>query len=261
MNLNPIIIQRKRLHNKLWDIVQPNSTQIEQELNEHKRTFYKESAYRFPVDAYITPGLNMLCKSVKERLHVDKDVAFFIDDCAIISAYCMVSGNKEYPSIVTLSSGAVNQLNDKELAFIIGHELGHIIMEDDMVRYFYHKCYSKDKVPQELAHTKHVHALLSEMEADRYGYLACESLADYVSLQYKLTGGLDIEKHGVTVPTFLWANRRRLQLFMDGGWLGNDHPANALRIEAVHIFATSKSASELRNRMQPIIDSILRCED
>ena len=112
-----------------------------------------------------------------------------------------------------------------------------------------------------VVHKKHVLALLSEMEADRYGYLACESLDAYVSLQYKLIGGLEIEKHGVTVPTFLWANRRRLQLFMDGGWLGNDHPANALRIEAVQIFATSKSAKELHERMQPIIDSILRCDD
>lgn len=259
--MNPTIIQRKKLHDKLWDIVQPNSTQIEQELDAQKHTYYKECAYRFPVDAYITPGLNMLCKSVKERLHVEKDVAFFVDDCDIISARCIVSGNKKYPSIVTLTSGAVNRLNDKELAFLIGHELGHLIMDDGIMQYFWGECYSKNNVPQELVHKKHVLALLSEMEADRYGYLACESLDAYVSLQYKLIGGLEIEKHGVTVSTFLWANRRRLQLFMDGGWLGNDHPANALRIEAVHIFATSKSASELRNRMQPIIDSILRCED
>ena len=52
-----------------------------------------------------------------------------------------------------------------------------------------------------------------------------------------------------------------VQKYMNGGWVGKTHPANALRAEALKIFATSKSASELRSRMSPIIDSIFKCYD
>ena len=260
--MNPTIIQRKILHYKFWKILQPNSTfQIEQELEDQKFTYYNESAYRFPIDAYTTPGLNMLCQSVKERLHVKKDVVFFVDNHTTISGCNMVSGNKEYPSIVTLSSGAVNRLNDKELAFLIGHELGHIIMEDGLIRFLFRIGDPNIRVPRNFRHLLHVYDLLSELEADRYAYLACESLDSFVSYQYKLIGGLDMDKFGVSAPTFFMANRRRMQLFMNGGWLGREHPANALRIEAVHIFATSKSQNELHDKMKPIIKSIFKCED
>jgi hypothetical protein len=108
----------------------------------------------------------------------------------------------------------------------------------------------------------HVLDLLAELEADRYGFLACNSDMDaFVSFMWQMSGGIDIHKFGVSTSTYLKANLSHVQKFLNGGWLGKRHPANALRIEAIRLFATSKTNYVLREQMKPIIDSIVECDD
>lgn len=262
MNLNPIIPQRKKLHDVLWNFVQPSSTfQIELELEEQKFAYYNESCYDFPIEADTTPALFQVCQSVKERMHVTDNIVFLIDNRMYVNASCTASANKEYPSIITISKDAINTLTDSELACLIGHELGHVIMKDWLISFFFNKLYKKRATKFRL-HQFHVLDLLSELEADRYGYLACGSNLDtFVSYQYKFTGGIDQQRFGVSTDTFLKANQRHMQKFLNGGWLGKCHPANALRIEAIRLFATCKTNCELQAQMKPIIDSIKNCDD
>ena len=50
--------------------------------------------------------------------------------------------------------------------------------------------FCKDNAPKFLTHQLHVYELLSEQEADRYGFLACGyNLDTFVDYQYKFTGG------------------------------------------------------------------------
>ena len=258
MKLNPIIPQRKKLQDQLWDFVQPSSTyQVDLEQEDQAYNYLNECCYNLPIEAYTTPSLHLLCQSVKERLHVTDDVIYQIDNRVRVTGSSIVSGNKTYPSIVTLSSGAVNTLNEKELSFLIGHELGHVLSRSGIIRFFFKKLTPQSKVPHDILHDMHVLDLLDELEADRYGYLACNCDMDaFISFMYQLSGGVDIHKFGVSTSTYLKANQRHMQKFMNGGWVGDKHPANALRIEAIRLFATSKSNRELREQMEPIIDSI-----
>ena len=262
MKLNPIIPQRKKLQDIVWRHVQPTSTYlIDQEQENQKYAYYNESCLHLPIDPYTTPALSLLCTSVKESLHVHDNILFCLDDFACIQGTCLKSGNPEYPTIIRLSSGAVNTLTDNELAFLIGHELGHVIMQNGLVRFFFNIFY-KDDAPKFLTHQLHVYELLSELEADRYGFLACGyNLDTFVGYQYKFTGGIDQQRFGVSTDTFLKANQRHMQKFLHGGWLGKRHPANALRIEALRLFATCKTNRELKAQMKPIIDSIQNCDD
>ena len=263
MKLNPIIPQRKNLQDQLWEFVQPNSThQIDLELKHQKNIYYTECCYNLPIEAYTTPSLHLLCQSVKERLHVTDNVIFQIDNIEFITGSSYVSGNDKYPSIVSLSAGAVNRLNEKELSFLIGHELGHVISRDGLVRFFFGNLPPKAKVPENIHHAMQVLDLLAELEADRYGYLACNCDMDaFVSFIWQMSVGIDIHKFGVATSTYLKANSGHAQKLMNGGWLGKRHPAYALRIEAIRIFATCKTDRELHVQMQPIIDSIENCDD
>ena len=263
MKLNPIIPQRKNLQDQLWEFVQSNSThQIDLELKHQKNIYYTECCYNLPIEAYTTPSLHLLCQSVKERLHVTDNVIFQVDNIEFIRGSSYVSGNNKYPSIVSLSAGAVNRLNENELSFLIGHELGHVISRDGLARFFFSKLPPQTKVPENIHHAMHVLDLLAELEADRYGYLACNSDMDaFVSFMWQMSGGLDIHKFGVSTSTYLKANLGHAQKFLNGGWIGKRHPANALRIEAVRVFATSKTNYVLREQMKPIIDSIFDCDD
>jgi len=241
--------------------VQPGSpAQLDMAAEEHKFNFYNEMGFYLPIEPDTTPRIYQLCQSIKERLHVRSNVLFCLGNRTNIAASCN-EGNDDYPSVIRISSGAVNTLSDSELSFIIGHELGHVIMHNLSLDFFYEKHFETEQPPHDVAHLYHVHRLLSELEADRYGYLACGNLEDFVSFKYRSTGGIDVQKFGVPASMFLEANHRQAQLFMNGGWLGDTHPANALRIEAIHAFATSTSVYELNTRMEPIIQSIFNCND
>lgn len=66
-------------------------------------------------------------------------------------------------------------------------------------------------------------------------------------------GGIDIKKFGVPANQFIEGNHKRVQMFFDGGQIGsNTHPYDAIRTEALHIFATSKNSHELSSRMYPL---------
>ena len=176
MTLNPIIPQRKKLHDILWNFVQPNSTfQIDWTLEQQKFAYFNEICYNIPIEPYTTPSLSLICNSVKERLKVTDNIVFMIDNRMRVNGSCIASANKEYPSIITVSSGAVNTLTDDELAYLIGHELGHIISKDWLVTIFFDMLCKKN-VNKFRLHQCHVLNMLSELEADRYGYLACGSM-------------------------------------------------------------------------------------
>lgn len=259
--MNPTILQRKNLQNKLWKLVIPNSLkEMDWELEEQKFAFYDESCYNLLIAPDTTPALYNLCQTVKLHLHVQENVRFFIDNRMRVAGSCIASANNIYPSIICLSSGAINTLNENELAFLVGHELGHIHMLDRLVRFYFYKQY-KDKAPRHVSHLFHVFEMLTELEADRYGYLACNSLEAFVNYQYKMIGGIDRQKFGVPIETFLETNRQRVNLFLHGGWLGDRHPANALRIEAIRLFSSCQTYRELQAQMKPIIDSIMNCDD
>ena len=255
MNLNPIISQRKNLWHKLWEDVHPQSAdQIQKELWAYRTDFYEESGSNLPIEAVTTPALYSLCQSIKDKLNVHDDIVFQIDCRAIIQGNCMVPGNDQYPALINFSSGAINRLYSNELAFLIGHELGHTITKDGVVYFYYYLKYGKEGASKKIAHKMKVYKLLSELEADRYGYIACGSLESYISFYYKSRAGLDINKTGVSVQQFIEGNHKRVQYFINDGYMGSDnHPYDAIRIEAVNIYATSKDYSELCSRMNPLI--------
>lgn len=259
--MNPIIIQRKNLQKKLWDIVRPINAQDEQiELGAYRRDFYEECGFNLPIELNTAPSLYRFCQSVKDKLNVQDDVWFQIQNRVSILGNSIVSGNDRFPSIIRLSSGAISKLTENELSFLIGHELGHVINKDVVVLFYFDYKYGKEGAPKDLARKLKVFQLLSELEADRFGYLACGSLDTYVSFIYKSRSGLDFSTTGISIEQFLEGNHNRAKFFMDGGFMSGDtHPYDAIRIEALHIFATSKDARELSSRMFPLVYYLDHC--
>ena len=110
MKLNPIIPQRKKLQDQLWEFVQPNNTHhIDLELENQEYIYYNECCYNLPIEAYTTPSLHLLCQSLKERLHVTDNVVFQVDNREFITGSSSVSGNNKYPSDLDLN-GQSNQV-------------------------------------------------------------------------------------------------------------------------------------------------------
>lgn len=69
------------------------------------------------------PEINSIVQECSNRLRLKKQPRVFVTQNPEMNAYTMGFKN---PYIIVLNSGLVENLNLKELSFVIGHEMGHI---------------------------------------------------------------------------------------------------------------------------------------
>jgi Zn-dependent protease with chaperone function len=124
-----------------------------------------------------------LCAS---RLQLRTPARFFLRQQFQYNAF--VSGIREQ-HIVVYSRLALD-FDRKELAFILGHEMGHVIALHTRLFFFYNgPTVSKDPVSwifqRALGHAK-------EYTADRYGLLACRDLSAAISALLKIAVGPEL---------------------------------------------------------------------
>ena len=142
-----------------------------------------------------------------------------------------------------------------ELRFVVGHELGHLINKDTaLVRLIQFVFPLNAEVPLTLQYKIRLHEQLAELIADRYGYMAVENLDVCVTAFFKMASGLDLVKMNVSIETLLADNNRRLEYFLkDKGMSRASHPVNPIRVQALNLFAKSKSKKDLDKRMEELM--------
>jgi uncharacterized tellurite resistance protein B-like protein len=107
---------------------------------------------------------------------------------------------------------------------------------------------------------------LSELVADRFGYMAMPNLNVCISAFFKMSSGLDFNKMDMKVEAFLEDNKKRLEYFRnDKGINFATHPINPIRVEALNQFSKSvffnekgTSKEDLENGMNDLIDILLK---
>lgn len=146
----------------------------------------------FHVTRESCPQLYELVEDVAKTLGVEDFPEIYTEWGYAVNAY--TTGIKEQ-TLLVLNSGAVDLLNDDQLKYIIGHEMGHIKsghilyhlmaqMMSSMVKY----------IPLGEALLEPIHfALLywnrmSEFSADRAGLLACQNKEEAIQTVIKMAG-------------------------------------------------------------------------
>ena len=89
--------------------------------------------------------------------------------------------------------------------------------------------------------------------------MATENLDVCVTAFFKLASGLDLGKMNVSIEALIADNNRRLDYFLkDKGISRASHPVNPIRVQALNLFATAKSKSDLDNGMDELISILLK---
>lgn len=150
---------------------------------------FNESGLRITDE--VTPGLSKVLANVCERLNIRRDaILAFVYASPEIQAGCYSADTSD--CLITMTSGLVKLMADDELAFVVGHELGHFLLGHGV------------------AHSSHLEStetLLGrramEISADRVGMLA-SPLGDaaFRSL-IKTASGLEDSFLRYDVKTFL----------------------------------------------------------
>jgi len=235
----------------LWEVLEgdvisriKNEAKVEKAGNYYK---YLLEGHSFKLGKDLLPKLYKPFKDVCEALKFDEPVEFYISNSPDFNASASSSQEEGEPHLVNLNSGLINALDEDELRFVIGHELGHIISKNiDLKEIMEFVFPNYQGIPLILYNKISLWDKLSELTADRYGLIACGDPNKCVSAFFKMSSGLGLTRFSLNLETFLEENDILLESFkMENTINVASHPMNPIRIKALQHFASSKTYESL----------------
>ena len=216
--------------------------------------------HSFKVEKRLMGHLYDLLYGVKEKLGFKDPVDFYITGDSTVNAWTIAAAREGEPHIVNINSALVNLMSDDELRFVVGHELGHLMNKNTEMLRLIGFVFPRGTVPPLVLQYKiRLWEQLSELIADRFGYMAVESLPACLSAFFKMTSGLDINKIDMQVDAYLEENLKHLEYFINDKGLSRDtHPVNPIRVQSLNLFATCQSEEDLENKMAGIISALFK---
>lgn len=216
--------------------------------------------HSFKVEKRLMGHLYDLLYGVKEKLGFKDPVDFYITGDSTVNAWTIAAAREGEPHIVNINSALVNLMSDDELRFVVGHELGHLMNKNTEMLRLISFVFPRGTVPPLVLQYKiRLWEQLSELIADRFGYMAVESLPACLSAFFKMTSGLDINKIDMQVDAYLEENLKHLEYFINDKGLSRDtHPVNPIRVQSLNLFATCQSEEELEQKMEGIISALFK---
>ena len=216
--------------------------------------------HSFKVEKRLMSHLHDLLYGVKEKLGFADPVDFYITGDSTVNAWTIAAAREGEPHIVNINSALINLMTDDELRFVVGHELGHLMNKNtEMLRLIGFVFPHGTVPPLVLQYKIRLWEQLSELTADRYGYMAVENLEACLSAFFKMTSGLDITKIDMQVDAYLEENLKHLEYFINDKGLSRDtHPVNPIRVQSLNLYATSPDEKALAEKMDEIIGALMK---
>lgn len=217
--------------------------------------------HSFKVEENIMPRLFNIFTEVKKTLKFDEKVDFYITGDSTVNAFSVKSRKEGEPHIVNVNSALIELMTDNELRFVIGHEIGHLINQDSNMMNLIYFVFPPDTavMPLMLQYKVRLWQQVSELVADRYGYLAIPDLKVCVSSFFKMTSGLNLSEENLDIDAYIKANLKHLDYFVnDKGMNLYDHPADPVRVHSLNLYATAESQEKLNEGMNDIITALLK---
>jgi len=143
--------------------------------------YYSLKATTLPVKGGINRRLEDVFRQVRSELGLlDEPIELFVVIEESFNCHLEIANNKVLPSILRMSHTFAQTLNEKEIAYVLGHELGHLIFEHgetgEALSLLYPK---KDSMPEHIKRQyKYLHQLQEFEVAVNYFKLNAPSKLD-----------------------------------------------------------------------------------
>jgi Zn-dependent peptidase ImmA (M78 family) len=218
-------------------------------------------SYNFKITKEMTPGLFDLCHEVKNTLQFSDDIDFFIINSPEMNAFAIPSNYKEHPHKIALNSTIIDKMDEDELRFVIGHEIGHLVTRtykiSQMMRFLF-----QNKAPNLLLRQKYMFwEKLCELTADRFGLIANKNIEKAISSFFKLISGLPKNVIEFDLKSFIEQNRNYLETHINeiaSQYIS--HPIPSLRVIALDIFSRSNVYKKTKRNHKTVPDKKLAKE-
>lgn len=192
------------------------------------------------------PAIYSLLLDTCRALRVPQSaVQAYVRDDPHFQAISYFSDNRR--NVLVLSSKIVNFLNSDELKFVIGHEIGHFLLQHGSL------------LPSEKALEYFVYRRGQEISADRIGLVACADADAACRALMKTTSGLNDDL--LSVSSFDFIGQLDRGNISTGERWDETHPSSVVRAAILHHFSQyidRKNYSEVTSAEIASIDGALR---
>lgn len=214
----------------------------------------------------LAPRLVGLLDEVRKTLAFDEPLELFVGQDPVVNASAMHAISASEPHVLELTSALVERMNDDEIRFVLGHEVGHLAYRHYRARLsvaaFGVDEQNEAKAPPLLARRLESWDRLAEISADRAGLLVVDCRLDVaVSAFFKLQSGLGPEHLRFDVQAFLdqlaaiekLERRELLAQF--------SHPATPIRVRALQLFAQARAEGRPTSTIDDDVARLARLMD
>lgn len=191
----------------------------------------------------MAPRIDAVTDRCREILEVETELETFVFPSAVFNAACVRPERGRV--FVLLASSLIEAFSEGELAFVIGHELGHHVLD-------HHRLPAQlalaEATPGPLALQLFAWQRYAEISADRAGLLCCRAFGSAAEALFKLASGLRgglIDVNAGCLLDQVGDMRAELDRLhgRDGqprsDWFAT-HPFSPLRLQAAKAFAESE---------------------
>lgn len=216
--------------------------------------------HSFKVTEKMSPKLYHIFHDVKNKLNYKKNIDFYITNSAELNAFALTRSDDKDTDIININSALISMFDDDELRFVVGHEIGHLITRyARVVRLINFIFPDPEKVPLILAHRIELWQKVSELTADRFGFIASPNVEKCVSGFFKMASGLSTDRIDFDYKAYLIDNEKILDYFTQNRNMFT-HPVNPLRIKAIKLFSESSLYGDFKNDKEFNTDQVLNAE-
>lgn len=220
------------------------------------------------LSATLSPRLFGLLEEVKKAIEFDAPVELFVAAEPTVNAFAVHSLD-DTPHVVSLTSSLVEKMNDAELRFVIGHELGHLAYQHYRAKLAYPAIgmneKGESKMPRLLQRKLDGCARLAELSADRAGYVAISGdLKAVVSAFFKMVCGLGPEHVHFDIAAFLGQLEEMQKAGQGNTFCGFSHPLTPIRVRALQLFAETggaKATAAVLKKLDAEVSELARLMD
>lgn len=253
----------KELARQLFDLIEGDimssvlkEAKIERFENEWKLIL---EGHSFKVTRELASTLYDLFHEVQSKLEFKEEIEFYVTNSPEVNAFALAATEEGEANIININSGLIEKMDDDELRFIIGHEIGHLISKNAIISRLIRFVFpDPDKIPVLLYHKINLWNKLAELTADRYGFIASPKLEKCVSNFFKLSSGLDPQRIKFDYKAYLAENEKIIAYFKESrGQNLASHPINPIRIKALVLFNESELYKAVKKGAELIADEAL----
>ena len=174
----------------------------------------------------MTPEVNRIIELVCRRIQIDRSlVDVYAFPSADLNGFCYIH---ELPITVGISSTLIKTLAGDELAFVLGHEIGHALFKE-----------TANFVGDERCLEDQIYSRAVEISVDRVGLLASNNCDAAFRAILKTLSGLDDSQLRFDFSHFMAEAREALNSNVTEQQLYSSHPPLAQRFKALVSFSSS----------------------